>query len=141
MTAVRRTPEDVQQHLLAPVPGQLYLFAQVPPVLLSRPRGRRIQRIPGGVLPANTVYVGRPTRFANPYRCSSAIDEREHAVQQYRRHLAEHPELVAAARADLGGADLACWCPLDGGPCHADVLLDLAATTGESAVALILLAG
>jgi hypothetical protein len=28
-------------------------------------------------------------------------------------------------RAELGGLDLACWCPLDG-PCHADVLLDVA---------------
>ena len=26
----------------------------------------------------------------------------------------------------LVGYDLACWCPLDGGPCHADVLLELA---------------
>ena len=26
---------------------------------------------------------------------------------------------------DLGGSDLACWCPLDQ-PCHADVLLELA---------------
>ena len=26
----------------------------------------------------------------------------------------------------LRGHDLACWCPLDGGPCHADVLLELA---------------
>ena len=26
---------------------------------------------------------------------------------------------------ELRGHDLACWCPLDG-PCHADVLLELA---------------
>lgn len=30
-------------------------------------------------------------------------------------------------RAELGGHDLACWCPLDQ-PCHADVLLELANT-------------
>lgn len=29
---------------------------------------------------------------------------------------------------DLRGKDLACWCPLDGSPCHADVLLALANT-------------
>ncbi len=28
-------------------------------------------------------------------------------------------------RAELRGKDLACWCPLDG-PCHADVLLEIA---------------
>lgn len=33
--------------------------------------------------------------------------------------------LRAAARAELAGRDLACWCPLDG-PCHADTLLELA---------------
>ena len=32
----------------------------------------------------------------------------------------------------LRGKDLACFCPLDGGPCHADVLLELAnPTTNE----------
>jgi hypothetical protein len=30
-------------------------------------------------------------------------------------------------RAQLAGHDLACWCPLDG-PCHADVLLEIANT-------------
>jgi hypothetical protein len=28
--------------------------------------------------------------------------------------------------APLRGHDLACWCPLDGGPCHADTLVELA---------------
>lgn len=32
-------------------------------------------------------------------------------------------------RAELAGHDLACWCPLDGQPCHADVLLELANPT------------
>jgi hypothetical protein len=31
------------------------------------------------------------------------------------------------ARRGLAGRDLACWCPLDGQPCHGDPLLDLAA--------------
>lgn len=30
------------------------------------------------------------------------------------------------ALTELRGHDLACWCPLDGSPCHADVLLELA---------------
>lgn len=32
---------------------------------------------------------------------------------------------TADIRAELGGKNLACWCPLDQ-PCHADVLLELA---------------
>jgi len=34
-------------------------------------------------------------------------------------------QLAKAARNELAGKDLACWCPLDQ-PCHADVLLELA---------------
>ena len=34
------------------------------------------------------------------------------------------PELVEAARDELEGYDLACWCPLDE-PCHADVWLEI----------------
>jgi hypothetical protein len=45
--------------------------------------------------------------------------------------LAEHPDLVAAARAELAGRDLACWCPADH-PCHADVLLDIANGTATT---------
>ncbi len=37
------------------------------------------------------------------------------ATAYHREHIAE-----------LRGRDLACWCPLDGGPCHADVLLEWA---------------
>jgi hypothetical protein len=32
-------------------------------------------------------------------------------------------------RMELAGKNLACWCPPDGQPCHADVLLELANTS------------
>jgi len=32
---------------------------------------------------------------------------------------------VEDVRRELAGRDLACWCPLDG-PCHADVLIEIA---------------
>jgi len=35
----------------------------------------------------------------------------------FRQHLADHPELVAAARQQLAGKVLACKCPI-GEPCH-----------------------
>ncbi|WP_181785361.1 DUF4326 domain-containing protein [Streptomyces phytophilus] len=56
---------------------------------------------------------------------------REQVVELYRRWLAERPAWVEAARRELAGHDLACWCPLPepGEPdhCHAVVLLRLAA--------------
>lgn len=48
------------------------------------------------------------------------------AVELYRRLLSQRPDLRAAAVRDLAGRDLACWCAL-GAPCHADVLLRVAA--------------
>jgi hypothetical protein len=50
---------------------------------------------------------------------------REQAVAMYRRWLDQRPSLVAAAREQLAGRDLMCWCPPDQ-PCHADVLLEIA---------------
>ncbi|MDP6564592.1 MAG: DUF4326 domain-containing protein, partial [Alphaproteobacteria bacterium] len=35
------------------------------------------------------------------------------------------PPAIEDIKRELAGRDLACWCRLDG-PCHADVLLDIA---------------
>lgn len=50
---------------------------------------------------------------------------REQAVAMYRRFIEHRPSLAEAARTELVGRDLMCWCP-DNEPCHADVLLELA---------------
>lgn len=88
---------------------------------------RRIQRrrTAGWRMPEGTVYVGRPTRWANPHRADPTPDSRAAAVAHYRAWLADQPGLIAAARRELVGRDLACWCPI-GQPCHADVLLAIA---------------
>lgn len=46
-------------------------------------------------------------------------------VALYRAYLTARPELVARARGELAGRDLACWCR-PGDPCHADGLLEVA---------------
>ncbi|GGW15819.1 hypothetical protein GCM10018980_51400 [Streptomyces capoamus] len=50
---------------------------------------------------------------------------REQAVAMFRDWLNQRPDLAQAARTELTGRDLMCWCPLDE-PCHADVLLEIA---------------
>lgn len=93
-------------------------------------------------MPEGAVYVGRGTMWGNPF----AHRDRAIAVRMFRcwlrgslrtgdllecrlaipgpltgyreRMLGELPMLV--------GHDLCCWCPLDGKPCHADVLLEFA---------------
>lgn len=97
-------------------------------------------------MPEGAVYVGRPTRWGNPYRPGTRVcpcppaphrvirKNPAHAVEVYRwfltsTHFGAH--LLAAARTELAGKNLACWCPLvdehdERVPCHADVLLELA---------------
>ena len=80
-------------------------------------------------MPNNTVYVGRPTKWGNPTYIvpASNLDlySRNSAVEAYKVHLERNPQLVADAKIELRGKDLACWCPL-GHPCHAEVLLEMA---------------
>lgn len=46
-------------------------------------------------------------------------------LSYYRSYILSRPELVAAARQELRGKDLACWCQ-EGELCHADVLIEIA---------------
>lgn len=104
---------------------------------------RRIQRrrVKGWRMPPNTVYVGRPTKWSNPwsvgaiacgcrsagecshnsFRCETAGE----AVAEYRHWIETGRRLGKAAQAELRGKNLACWCAIDK-PCHADVLLEIA---------------
>jgi hypothetical protein len=83
----------------------------------------QLSRRKGWRKPEGAVVVARPTRWGNPYPVVNG--DRAAAVREYWAHLATHPEMTAAARRELAGRDLACWCPLDE-PCHADVLLAVA---------------
>jgi len=74
----------------------------------------------GGRKPDDVVSVARPSKWGNPYSVSEY--GRERAVQLYREYLKVSPDLVDAARRELAGKRLACYCQLDE-LCHADVLL------------------
>lgn len=69
-----------------------------------------------------------PDKTVTWHRVEDATPEQ--AVAMYRRWLDQMPRIAAAAREQLAGHDLMCWCP-PGQPCHADVLLELANGTGE----------
>lgn len=80
-------------------------------------------------MPPDTIYVGRPTVWGNPYLVGSKLLTGEiltaaKATALYRQHVREVFDL-RTIRSRLGGKNLACWCPLDR-PCHGDVLLELA---------------
>lgn len=88
------------------------------------------RRTRGWRMPDGVVYVGRPSRWANPFIVSEH-QTREQAVANFRRALLDGrlQNSVERVRRELAGRDLACWCPLDQ-PCHADVLLELANAQG-----------
>ena len=86
----------------------------------------RIQRkrTRGWTMPPNAVYVGRPTKWGNPFQMDK--DQPRHvALSQYRSYVLSRPDLLAAAQQELRGKDLACWCR-EGEICHADVLIEIA---------------
>jgi hypothetical protein len=110
---------------------------------------KRIQRkrTKGWKMPQGAVYVGHPTAWANPFKVGARnpfgtiTQDNRHAVSVYLGFAPQSERLVVAAREQLAGKDLACWCGLcdmhaDGRPlgsncpwcerCHADVLMEIA---------------
>ncbi len=94
-----------------------------PEMVRTVPQRIQRKRTKGWRAPEGALYVGRPTRYGNPF--SVAEHGRAGAVARFEAHLTEHPEIVAQIRDELGGKDLACWCRLDQA-CHADALLHVA---------------
>lgn len=103
------------------------------------PQRLQRRRAKGWQAPPDAVYVGRPTKWGNPFivgRDGTA----EECLDLYRALAfgfecctshATHAEQVRAraamlaAHQELKGKDLPCWCRLDR-PCHADLLLEIA---------------
>ena len=69
------------------------------------------------------VHVGRPTKWGNPF-VIGRDGGRDEVIARYRAWLEARPHLVEAARRELRGKVLACWCAPKA--CHGDVLLELA---------------
>lgn len=117
---------------------------------------KRIQRkrVKGWRIPENTVYVGRGSKWGNPFRIikRSVIGGSTNSIQnEYDTNYVnfDHPDdaiaesirrftqyvkdLIASGKLDikeLKGKNLACWCEITKKglyvPCHADILLALA---------------
>lgn len=104
-------------------------------VIVAAPEPKRIQRrrTRGWRMPAGAIYVGRPSRWGNPY---TGNGDRAKAVALFREMLDRAPTqdgvtVFEQICAELRGKDLVCWCPLKDEhgqrvPCHADVLLEIA---------------
>ena len=77
-------------------------------------------------IPDEAVYVGRPSKFGNPF-VIGPDGTRDEVIASFR-HWVETTEQGAAvadaARSELRGKDLICYCKPEA--CHADVLVELA---------------
>lgn len=109
---------------------------------------KRIQRkrTKGWRMPKNTIYVGRPTKFGNPFKVENGrllsfnvnlkkwvsypgIYDETAAVVMYERWIKKQEYSTGLPTAPdysvLKGKNLACFCSPNK-PCHADILLKLA---------------
>ena len=72
--------------------------------------------------PDGAVYVGRPSKWGNPF-LEGVDGTRREVILKFRRWVVQQDRLIAALD-ELRGRDLVCWCAPCA--CHADVLLKLA---------------
>ncbi len=87
---------------------------------MSKPRvlNKRTDKIP-----PNAVYVGRPSKWGNPFRIG--VDgNRMQVIRDYKAYIISQIQFGHRDIAELRGHDLVCWCATLS--CHADVLLELA---------------
>lgn len=113
----------------------------------SKPQRIQRRRTAGWRMPEGAVYVGRPSRWGNPFTVThtsqgwTVTDDNDveyddwptkraaqlHAVSLFAELSVDYGISFDSdeARAELRGKDLCCWCPIDQ-PCHADVLLEIA---------------
>jgi hypothetical protein len=101
----------------------------------------QLKRTKGWRMPPNTVKVDRTTKWGNPFVVGKPapigptkgqiVADRRQAYLLFRALAPLDACLVARARAELAGKNLACWCPCDDATedqCHAAVLLQIANT-------------
>lgn len=107
-------------------------------------------------MPEGAISVTRPGPHGNPFKVgmwfnnatgdwyvwmhgdgpafgNQQVRDLPHSLELFRDYAGHrsrrHPEWLA----ELRGKDLACWCK-EGEPCHADILLELANSNGNTAV-------
>ena len=70
---------------------------------------------------SNNIYIGRPSKWGNPFRIS-VENSREEAVKKFESYVLGNPELLKNI-AELRGKSLGCWCYPE--LCHGNILKKL----------------
>jgi hypothetical protein len=118
-------------------------------VISDIPQRIQLRRVKGWRMPPNTLKVDRTTKWGNPFIPGQMnpfipgrkVENRRHAWSLYFGFAPFNTRLVEAARAELKGKNLACWCPppkpYEHDCCHAAVLLKIANSDGDAAQAVL----
>ena len=75
-----------------------------------------------GAIPENSVYVGRPSKWGNPFEIGTH-GTRAEVIARHRAWICDQPALLDAL-SELRGRHLVCWCAP--AACHADTLREMA---------------
>jgi len=73
-------------------------------------------------VPADAVYIGRPTKWGNPF-VIGPDGTRQEVVQKYKDYILSNQSLLSQLH-ELRGKDLICFCAPQ--QCHGDILIELA---------------
>lgn len=83
----------------------------------------RVYNIKEKDIPESAVYIGRGSKWGNPFKISSLVT-RAQVIASYERYVQGKPGFKDMIKAELKGKDLICFCaPL---PCHGDLLYKIA---------------
>lgn len=103
---------------------------------LSRRNGFNLQASSLATNNLQAVKVDRTTKWGNPFvigkpggAYTAKVMDRRHAYLLFKSVAVDNQKLIADARAELRGKNLACWCPKTDpyeDCCHAAVLLEIA---------------
>jgi hypothetical protein len=74
-------------------------------------------------IPKGSVYIGRPSKWGNPFVIGKDGD-RDEVISKYREWLLSQPDKVAMVKHELAGKDVVCFCAPKS--CHGDVLIEIA---------------
>lgn len=106
---------------------------------MTQPHRIQRKRTKGWRMPEGTVFVGRPSRWGNPFIMGIDGDAAE-CVRRYAAMITPYRHqppnngldkfylsiaMMEDIKTTMRGKNLACWCPLNS-PCHANILLEIA---------------
>lgn len=76
-----------------------------------------------GTFVENSVYCGRPSKFGNPF-IKGVDGNRKEVIQKHKEWFLSNDSLKVAAKRELKGKNLICWCAPKS--CHCDIILEIA---------------